>query len=105
MSGFYIETIDFIDTIDTLDKIQLLLHLLYVCSERTFEEWKVVGVREFRIALFTLDNLYRIEQLEKKVNAHNNLVERTYKLEENEHLLFEKLKVINHRIDDLKGEL
>ena len=49
--------------------------------------------------------VYRIEQLEKKVNAHNNLVERTYKLEENEHLLFEKLKVINHRIDDLKGEL
>ena len=24
---------------------------------------------------------YRIEQLEKKVQAHNNLVERTYKLE------------------------
>lgn len=49
--------------------------------------------------------VYRIEQLEKKVNAHNNLVERTYKLEENEHVVFEKLKVINHRIDDLKGEL
>ena len=49
--------------------------------------------------------VYRIEQLEKKVNAHNNLVERTYKLEENNHVVFEKLKVINHRIDDLKGEL
>ncbi len=49
--------------------------------------------------------IYRIEQLEKKVNAHNNLVERTYKLEENEHVVLEKLKVINHRIDDLKGEL
>ncbi|MBR6646534.1 MAG: hypothetical protein IKL09_03365 [Clostridia bacterium] len=49
--------------------------------------------------------VYRIEQLEKKVNAHNNLVERTYKLEENEQVVLEKLKVINHRIDDLKGEL
>lgn len=25
--------------------------------------------------------LYRLEQLEKKVQAHNNIVERTYKLE------------------------
>ena len=25
---------------------------------------------------------YRLEQLEKKVQAHNNLIERTYKLEE-----------------------
>lgn len=26
--------------------------------------------------------IYRIEQLEKKVDKHNNIVERTYKLEE-----------------------
>lgn len=32
------------------------------------------------IAASRLTN-YRIEQLEKKVQAHNNLVERTYKLE------------------------
>lgn len=30
---------------------------------------------------------YRIEQLEKKVDKHNNLVERTYKLEEKVALL------------------
>ena len=42
---------------------------------------------------------YRIEQLEKKVEKHNSLVERTYILEE-------KVKVANHRIEDLerKGE-
>ena len=38
---------------------------------------------------------YRIEQLEKKQDKHNNLIERTYILEE-------KIKVANHRIDDLE---
>lgn len=46
---------------------------------------------------------YRIEQLEKKVEKHNKVIERTYKLEEEETLLEEKIKVINHRIDDLEG--
>lgn len=45
---------------------------------------------------------YRIEQLEKKVDKHNNLVERTYKLEEAMNLSEEKIKVANHRIDDLE---
>lgn len=46
---------------------------------------------------------YRLEQLEKKVQAHNNLIERTYKLEERTELQEEKIKVANHRIDDLEG--
>ena len=45
---------------------------------------------------------YRIEQLEKKVDKHNNIIERTYKLEDNDKLLEEKIKVANHRIDDLE---
>lgn len=45
---------------------------------------------------------YRIEQLEKKVDKHNNLVERTYRLEEATTLHEEKIKVANHRIDDLE---
>jgi hypothetical protein len=45
---------------------------------------------------------YRIEQLEQRVNKHNNLIERTYKLEESEHITEEKIKVINHRLDDLE---
>ena len=47
-------------------------------------------------------NAYRIEQLEKKVDKHNSLVERTYRLEEEAHVLDEKVKVANHRIDDLE---
>ena len=45
---------------------------------------------------------YRIEQLEAKVAAHNNLVERTYRLEEQEAVLAERIRVANHRIDDLE---
>lgn len=45
---------------------------------------------------------YRLEALEKKVQAHNNLVERMYKVEEYIDLQEEKIKVANHRIEDLE---
>lgn len=38
---------------------------------------------------------YRIQELEKKVEKHNTIVERTYRLEE-------MMKVANHRINDLE---
>ena len=40
---------------------------------------------------------YRLEELTKKVEKHNSVVERTYILEE-------KMKVANHRIEDLEKE-
>ena len=48
---------------------------------------------------------YRLEQLEQKVNKHNNLVERTYALEESVALMDERVKVANHRIEDLEKEM
>lgn len=45
---------------------------------------------------------YRIEQLEKKVEKHNKVVERVYILEKNEAVIEEEIKVANHRIDDLE---
>ena len=45
---------------------------------------------------------YRLEALEKKVQAHNNLVERMYRVEERTEIQEEKIKVANHRIDDLE---
>ncbi len=48
---------------------------------------------------------YRLEQLEKKVQAHNSLIERTYRLEERTELQEEKIKVANHRIDDLERKM
>jgi hypothetical protein len=45
---------------------------------------------------------YRIEQLEKKVDKHNSLVEWKYCAEGKFDLLDEKVAVANHRIDDLE---
>ena len=45
---------------------------------------------------------YRIQQLEKKVEKHNNVIERVYNLEKNEAVIEEEIKVANHRIDDLE---
>ena len=46
---------------------------------------------------------YRIEQLEKKVDKHNNTIERTYELEKKVDVLEERLEVANHRIKDLES--
>lgn len=46
---------------------------------------------------------YRIEQLEKKVEKHNNVIERVFNLEKEEALIEEDIKVMNHRIKDLEG--
>lgn len=40
---------------------------------------------------------YRLEQLEKKVDKHNTVIERTFILEE-------QMKVANHRIEDLEDK-
>ena len=48
---------------------------------------------------------YRLEQLEEKVNKHNQVVERTYRLEDNDKLMEEKIKVANHRIEDLEHKV
>lgn len=45
---------------------------------------------------------YRIQKLEEQVAKHNNLVERVFRLEDNDKLLEEKIKVANNRILDLE---
>lgn len=47
---------------------------------------------------------YKLDELTKRVDKHNNVIERTYKLEENEKVIQEQIKVINHRIKDLEEE-
>ena len=47
---------------------------------------------------------YRIEQLEKKVDKHNNLIERTYKLEEQISILDQRESVSEHRLKKIEGE-
>lgn len=45
---------------------------------------------------------YRIEQLEKKVEKHNQVIDRVCELEKKEAVETEEIKVINHRISDLE---
>lgn len=48
---------------------------------------------------------YRVEQLEKKVEKHNNMIERTYKLEQDMEVQKEKITEANHRIDYIEEAL
>lgn len=54
------------------------------------------------ILLNTKLTSYRIEHLEKKAEKHNNLIDRVYRLEEHDAVFEEEIKVVNHRISDLK---
>lgn len=48
---------------------------------------------------------YKLDELTKRVDKHNNVVERTYDLEKEVDVQREQIKVANHRIEDLeKGE-
>lgn len=45
---------------------------------------------------------YKLDELTKRVDKHNNLVERTYHLEEEYSVQQEQIRVANHRIADLE---
>lgn len=45
---------------------------------------------------------YKIDKLSERVNKHNSVIARTYKLEQDYALMDEKIKVANHRITDLE---
>lgn len=47
---------------------------------------------------------YRLRQLEEKVNRHNNLIERTFKLEQECAVLEERVRAADRRIDGLEEE-
>lgn len=47
---------------------------------------------------------YRLTKLEEKVDKHNNVIERTYKLEERAAVFEQDIKVANHRISDLEAK-
>ncbi len=45
---------------------------------------------------------YRLTELSERVDKHNSVVERTFELEKNMKLEEERMKVANHRIEDLE---
>lgn len=48
---------------------------------------------------------FRLLELEKKQDKHNDVIERTYKLEEKTAVQEEMIKVANHRISDLENKV
>lgn len=47
---------------------------------------------------------YKIDQLTKKVELHNNAITRLYEVERRLGIDEEKIKAANHRIEDLKKQ-
>lgn len=54
------------------------------------------------LAINTKLSNYRIEQLEKKVEKHNNLIERTYEAEENIKVIKKDIEYIKEDIKEIK---
>lgn len=76
------------------------LSAIMVCMiNNHFQNQKVQKAYNDNIVLIS----YRLEQLEQKVDKHNNLIERTYELELKTSVLEEKQAVANHRINDLEA--
>ena len=76
------------------------LSAIVVCMiNNHFQNKKVQKAHNDNIVLVS----YRLEQLEHKVDKHNNLIERTYELERKTSVLEEKQSVANHRINDLEA--
>ena len=47
----------------------------------------------------------RVKTLEKKMDKHNGLIEKVYKLEKDQAVVEESVKVANHRIEDLERSI
>ena len=58
----------------------------------------VLGIREANRLV-----VYRLEQLEKKVDRHNQVISRTYLLEQKEAVLSERMRSAEHRMDGLEA--
>ena len=72
---------------------------ILVCMINNFYQHKAVEEKHNEtISLIE----YKLEQLEKKQDKHNCVVERLYEVEQRLGIDEEKLKVVNHRIEDLE---
>lgn len=45
---------------------------------------------------------YKLDELTKRVDKHNNVIERVYALEQHEAVIDKEIEVANHRIADLE---
>lgn len=49
--------------------------------------------------------IYRLDELAQKVTRYDNIVDRTYKLEQDSALMKEQISAASHRITDLENEI
>ena len=68
----------------------------FVQVQKSREEFK--AFHEKTLALMEM----KIDNLQKAVEKHNHVIERVYELEKQTEVQEEKLRVANHRIDDLE---
>ncbi len=61
---------------------------------------QVNGTVQQQIAIIEL----KIDTLSERVEKHNGVIERTYKLERDVEVQEEKIRVANHRIEDLEAK-
>ena len=72
---------------------------ILVCMINNFYQHKAVEEKHNEtISLIE----YKLEQLEKKQDKHNCVAERLYEVEQRLGIAEQKLKVANHRIEDLE---
>lgn len=72
---------------------------ILVCMINNFYQHKKVTAQQKETVSLVL---YRLDQLEKKQDLHNNAVTRLYEVERKLGIDEEKINVANHRIDDLE---
>ena len=72
--------------------------VLVVMLTNSYQNRRIIQLMEIKLALIN----QTIQTLSDRVDKHNSVVDRTYKLEEITTVLAEKLKVADHRIADLE---
>ena len=73
-------------------------------SRKTMQQAQYASQKTIQQAQYDSQKLieYKIDKLSERVDKHNSVIARTYKLEQDYALIDEKIKVANHRIDDLE---
>ncbi len=87
---------------DVIEAIISGVVTLIVCLiNNNYQQRRVREQNDKTIALID----YRLDELSKRVEKHNSVIERTYKLERAVEVDEEKIKVANHRIEDLERKV
>jgi len=72
--------------------------ILALVITNNYQNRRIVQLMEIKLALIN----QTIQTLSDRVDKHNSVVDRTYKLEEQTALLEKDINVANHRIKDLE---